>query len=195
MKNKTKKLFLQIEYLQLELEETSEHSTIFIKKFNNDFKKELEFLNSKQKPTPEIQKDQMVIVPPNLDEPSSPLIAKIYRNLAKKLHPDVSQLDDAEQQFKKIVSFYNCGDLIGLTAASLNHNIDLPSLSEEDLEFIQNEVIKLENHISEKKSTIAWFWCNEKENDKVLKDKVYYFLNISREEFEKWEMEAARKRL
>ena len=96
MSKRFKKISLKIEYLNLELEEVEELAATYLDKFNKEFYDEIAFVKSAQK----LQK----INPTKVDDstpPPSPLIQKIYRNLAKILHPDVSQLANPEEEYKR----------------------------------------------------------------------------------------------
>ena len=109
MSKRFKKISLKIEYLNLELEEVEELAEKYLEEFNKEFYHEIAYVKSTQKP----QKTNP-IVNDDSTPPTSPLIQKIYRNLAKILHPDVSQLKNAEREYKKVTKCYDNHDLVGL---------------------------------------------------------------------------------
>mgnify|MGYP005996668085 CR=1 FL=1 len=172
MQAKIKKLFLKTELVELELEETIElnkkHSEEFFKHFH--------------------KKQEKITPPPKGDTKPPPpgVVQKIYRNLAKILHPDVSKVDNAEEEFKKVTDYYENHDLIKLIHLSLKHEIELPDLSDEDLQLVENKIIEKQHAVDSMKQTLAWYWGSSKEDKSVLKEKVYAFLGINKEEFEKW---------
>ena len=181
MQAKIKKLFLKTELVDLELEETIELNKKHSEEFFKNFHEENAYIISFKK--------EEKITPPLKDDTKPPppgVIQKIYRNLAKILHPDVSKVDNAEEEFKKVTDYYENHDLIKLIHLSLKYEIELPDLSDEDLQLVENKITEKQNTVDSIKQTLAWYWGNSKEDKNVLKEKVYAFLGINKEEFEKW---------
>jgi hypothetical protein len=178
---KIKKLFLKTELVDIELEETIELNKKHSEEFFKHFHEENAYIIS-------FKKDEKLTPPPKDDTKPPPpgVIQKIYRNLAKILHPDVSKVDNAEEQFKKVTDYYENHDLIKLIHLSLKYEIELPDLSDEDLQLIENKITEKQNAVDSIKQTLAWYWGNSKEDKNVLKEKIYAFLGINKEEFEKW---------
>ena len=186
MSKRFKKISLKIEYLNLELEEVEELAATYLAKFNKEFYDEIAFVKSAQK----LQK----INPSHVNDssvPPSPLIQKIYRNLAKILHPDVSQLERAEEEFKRASDCCDNHDLMGLITLSNKHKIDLPELTDEEYIIIETTLKETEKRIKSNQTTLAWMWCNSKEDKEALKQKIYQMINLNQEEFEKWKLEVA----
>jgi len=176
-----KKLNLKIEYLNLELEEVEELAVQYLKEFNKEFYDEIAFVKSAQKPQKTNPKPKDSSSPP-----PSPLIQKIYRNLAKILHPDVSQLENAEEEFKKVTDCCDNHDLVGLITLSNEHKLNLPELTDEEYIIIETALKETEKRIKSNQTTLAWMWCRSKEDKKVLKQKVYQMIGLNEEEFKKW---------
>ena len=181
MKGKIKKLFLQTELVDLELEETVELTNKFNKEFNEEFREETAFIISNKKqekiePTPQ----------PDTKPPPPAVVQKIYRNLAKILHPDVSKIENAEDEFKKITEAYENHDLIKLIHFSIKYEIELPDLTEEEFKLVENKIIQKQKTVEAMKQTLAWYWGNTEEDKDVLREKIYTFLGIDKEEFERW---------
>ena len=186
MNKKFKKLSLKIEYLTLELEEVEELSKKYLKEFDKEFYDEMCFLNSSQKQGKNLSQPPN---PPNTQ--TQPLIQKIYRNLAKILHPDVSQLENAEEEYKKVTKCYDNHDLVGLLTLSNAHQIELPELSDDEYLKIDDAIKDTEMKIKSNQTTLAWMSCNSQEDKELLKQKVYKMINLNQEEYEKWKMEVA----
>lgn len=181
MSRKLKKIFLKVEWINLENEETDEILSRYNKKFANDFSGEISYLNSsknKQKKEPKASLDDSI--------PSSPLAQKIYRNLAKKVHPDVSKKSDAHEVFKRLSKYYENNNLIGLISISNDYDIILPDLCSEDFLDIEKEIIQAQKRISQKKTSLAWVWATSKEDKDKLKKIVYQTLDLDENSFLEW---------
>ena len=182
MSKKYKKLSLKIEYLNLELEEVEELSEKFLQEFDKEFYQELVFLKSAKKqqktiPTPSV----------NPKPPPSPLIHKIYRNLAKILHPDISQVESAESEYKKVTGYYGKQDLVGLLTLANKYQLSIPDLTDEEYLKIENAIKDTEMKIKSNQTTLAWMWCNSEEEKDMLREKVYQMIGLNVEEFKKWQ--------
>ncbi len=186
MSKRFKKISLKIEYLNLELEEVEELAEKYLEEFNKEFYNEIAFVKSAQK----APKTNPTIVDDSTPPPS-PLIHKIYRNLAKILHPDVSQVQNAEEEYKKVTEYYDNHDLVGLLTLSNAHQIELPELSDEEYLKIEDAIKDTEMKIKSSQTTLAWMWCNSQEDKELLKQKVYKMINLNQEEYEKWKLEVA----
>ena len=180
-KHTTRKLFLKIEYLSLELEETLDNFQEYREMFNKEFHQELQYLIS-------LQNKQKIIIHPEISiEKSHPrFVQKIYRNIAKKLHPDVSDKTNAEEIFKEVTENYETNNLIGLIMISNHHKIPLPDLTDDNLKEIEENIKKTEERIAEPQKTLAWVWANTEEDKASLKDKVYEMLGVDKNAFEEW---------
>ena len=181
MSKRFKKISLKIEYLNLELEEVEELAATYLDKFNKEFYDEIAFVKSAQK----LQK----INPSHVNDssvPPSPLIQKIYRNLAKILHPDVSQLANPEEEYKRVTECYDNLDLVGLLTISNKHQVEVPKLSDSEYLKIEDAVRETEVKIKSNQTTLAWMWCNSGEDRGMLKQKVYKMIGLNEQEYEKW---------
>jgi len=186
LNKKFKKLSLKIEYLTLELEEVEELSKKYLKEFDKEFYDERCFLNSSQK-----QEKNFSQLPSPPNPQGQPLIQKIYRNLAKILHPDVSQIENSEVEFKKVTDCGDNNDLVGLIIIANRHNIELPNLSKKEYSLIEKAIQETENKIKSNQTTLAWMWCNSPEDKTTLKEKVYKMIGLNEKEYKKWKMEVA----
>ena len=186
MSKRFKKISLKIEYLNLELEEVEELAAKYLEEFNKEFYNEIVYIKSTQKP----QKTNPIVNDDSTPSPS-PLIQKIYRNLAKILHPDVSELKNAEREYKKVTKCYDNHDLVGLLTLTNKHRIELPELSDKEYLKVEDAIKDTEMKIKSNQTTLAWMWCNSGEDKELLKQKVYKMINLNQEEYEKWKMEVA----
>lgn len=177
----TRKLFLKIEYLSLELEETSDSVKEYQKLFNEDFQQEMQYLNS-------IQNEQKTIIHPQINtEKSHPkFVQKIYRNIAKKLHPDISDVHNAEEVFKEVTDNYETNNLVGLIMICNQHKIQLPTLTDENIQEIEENIKTTESKINQQRQTVAWVWANTEENKSELREQIRSMIGINKEDFEKW---------
>ena len=181
MSRKLKKIFLKIEWISLEIEELDELFAKYNKEFENDFHDELIYINSSKT----VQKKEPASA--EVPVPQQSLLAqKIYRNLAKKMHPDVSTLKNSVEEFKNLSNYYENDDLVGLVSISNKHNIVLPDLCDKELLDIENRILQKENQINQKRSTLAWTWATSKEDKDKLKKVVYQTLNLDEDSFLNW---------
>ena len=186
MSKRFKKITLKIEYLELESEEVDELSKKYSKKFDKEFYDEMCFLKSLQN-----EEELQPKCEPQSSPHSSPLVQKIYRNLAKILHPDTSLREDAEEQFKKLTECSDNDDLVGIIKMASENDIDLKFLNEEDYSVIEQAISETEKRIKTNQSTISWVWFNSIEDKEELRKKIYQMIGLNKEEFQKWKMEVA----
>ena len=184
MHNRFKKLSLKIEYLSLELEEVDQLALEHLEKFSKDFCNEIAFIKTLEK---EQKTDDNNTNIDNTQPP--PILQKIYRNLAKILHPDVSKLSNAEDEFKKASDCYNNLDLSGLLILANKHNIEILELSEDEYLLIDDALLEAENKIKFNQNTISWLWGESQEDKEILRKKIYEVIGIDQEQFSKWKIE------
>jgi hypothetical protein len=167
--------------LNLELEERDELFKEYNINFNKDFQEEIEFLNYTKKEEKIVENIESAPKP----NPSK-LSQKIYRNLAKILHPDVSKIEGAESIFKIITDHYENDNLIGLISAYNEYRLNILDISDSDFEILDAKIKEAEEKIKKYETSLCWVWKNSSENKNILKDKFYQLMGINKEEFEKW---------
>lgn len=186
MSRKNKKIFLQIDLIELESQDVKEEFDIHKKEFEKKFHQELKFINStladSKTPKKQVKKDERIDGGGNT--PQSPLTHKIYRNLAKILHPDTSQIPNADEHFKRLGDYYEQDDIIGIISMVNEHKIPLPSMTDEEYEFIDKQVRTRHQEIESRKQTLAWAWAKAKPNE--AQDLVYKMLNLNIDDYEDW---------
>ena len=152
MKN-LKKLIYQYKFLKLELDDKKEeHSNLSVefeslfsdiipqKEFDeeNVVKEALDKENAEKKPKEEV----------------SDKVKKIYKDVAKKLHPDKGGDDET---FKELNDRYNANDLLGVVELAAENNIDF-DISEEDEQHLIETITQMSHRIEHYKTTLAYVW-------------------------------------
>jgi hypothetical protein len=181
LSKKFKKYSLKVEFLNMELEDRNELFKEYNINFNQDFKKEIEFLNSLKKE----EKNENTIKTGPKPKPSK-LSQKIYRNLAKILHPDVSKLNNAESIFKTVTDYYENDNLIGLISVYNEYKMDIMDISDSEFELLESKIEEAEKKIKGYESTLSWVWHHSDENKEFVKSVIYEIMGINREQFENW---------
>tara|TARA_R100000664_G_C2735285_1_gene124865 strand:+ start:653 stop:1207 length:555 start_codon:yes stop_codon:yes gene_type:complete len=181
LSKKFKKYTLKIEFLNIELEERDEMFKKYDEEFKKDFCDEIMFLNSVQKKEKK-QTNTIEFTRPN----PSKLSQKIYRNLAKILHPDISEEEDAETVFKKLSDYYEKDDLIGLIAMYNEYKSEMLDISDKEYQILEQKIKEVEIKIKSYENTLSWVWANAKIDKPLLKQKFYELMKIDKDEFEEW---------
>jgi len=152
MKN-LKKLIYQYNFLKLDLDDIKEQHSILVSEFETLFSDII----------PKNEPDEEDIVKEALDSeakkksvklPISDSTKKIYKDVAKKLHPDAGG-DDVE--FKELNSRYKKNDLLGVISLAVENDVNI-KLSDDDTEQIQQSIDELINQIEHYKTTLAYVW-------------------------------------
>jgi|TARA_A100001011_G_scaffold399575_1_gene508915 hypothetical protein len=181
LSKKFKKYSLKIEFLNIELEERDEMFKKYDEEFKKDFRDEIMFLNFSQNKEKK-ESNTIEVARPN----PSKLSQKIYRNLAKILHPDVSQLLDAEVVFKQLSDYYEKDNLIGLIAMYNQYKSDMLDISDKEYQILEQKIKEVEIKIKSYENTLSWVWANANVKKPLLKQKFHELMKINKDEFEKW---------
>lgn len=187
MNPKTKKILLQVELAHLELVEAEQLFTQYNEEFIKEFGEELRFLESQKSPLKDAQKQHKKILPPiNEVAPSaSDLVQNLYRNLAKKIHPDVSSHLNAVVLFKRLTNLYEKGDVVGILSLAVEAQIELPPFQENDYKLIEKKIKHRYKKVTDISQRLAWVWKKNK-NDPKIKEIIYTTLELDLEEFTNW---------
>lgn len=146
MKNNLKKLLYHYKFLKMELEDIKEeHSTL-----SSEFEMLFSDIIPKKEPEPVIDES---ISEPKIEDES---VKKVYKDLAKKLHPDKGGDED---KFKEIVDDYNSNDLLGLIDKAVENDIDF-EVTESDEQKLKQIITDYQNKIEHYKTTLAYVWKN-----------------------------------
>jgi len=123
-------------------------------------------------------------------------IKKIYRNLAKKIHPDIRPdlADDEElgELWEKAVAAYKGNDLKAMVEVELlvNQKMIELGIEEEELEIdnLEEKIAETEEEIEEIKTTIPYIYKEILEDEELLEEKKQE-LEQEIEEYEKYKKE------
>ena len=152
MKN-LKKLVYQYNFLKLELDDVrEEHSTLNV---------EFESLFSNVIPKDTTTAEDVIaeaLASENQDKPQLEHIdnstKKIYKDVAKKLHPDRG--GDGEL-FRELNDRYKKNDLLGVVSMAVDNGVEF-DISDEESEQLQKSILEIQNQIEHYKTTIAYVW-------------------------------------
>jgi hypothetical protein len=178
MKNKDRKLFLQVEYTHLEESEFEEQLTHYTNEYLEEFADEIHYLKSRPEYSDVMQRE----LEPKMSD-QHPYFQSLYRAIAKLSHPDKNNGND--EYFKRANSAYSTGNWVELIVISNELRIKLPEVPED----VYNEVMKclesISSKLNQKKQTAAWVWGA---GDKTphLRQVIQDALGIDPELFEEW---------
>ena len=152
MKN-LKKLVYQYNFLKLELDDVKEeHSTL-----NAEFESLFSNIIPQDDTTPEIAVAE-ALAAENQEKPPMEQIhdstKKIYKDVAKKLHPDKG--GDSEL-FRELNERYKKNDLLGVVSMAVDNGVEF-DISEEEAEQLTKSISKIQTQIEEYKKTVAYVW-------------------------------------
>ena len=149
MKN-LKKLVYQYNFLRLELEDRKdEHSELAT---------EFESLFSDVIPKDELTEEQAIENAKALkDKPRkriSESTKKVYKDVAKKLHPDAGGDED---DFKDLSDRYKRDDLLGVISMAVERGVDFEISDEDEVQLIKS-IEDMSFKINHYKTTLAYMW-------------------------------------
>tara|TARA_B100001964_G_scaffold115527_1_gene128776 strand:+ start:3571 stop:4218 length:648 start_codon:yes stop_codon:yes gene_type:complete len=203
-----KRLLLQLDAIQIELDEVELQASIFKEIFEEEFKKELEiqdeFLNMRKENAAKISEENDPVPPPeeldeikDLDsdeendieekEEKIPYISKLFKKIARFLHPDkTNEKDEKEklqEEYLKVQKYYEEDNLIGLLSKANELNIKIDEIPEEMIKIIEKNIQTYREKIDIIKRRAAWLWCTVKGNkeEEELKRKFYNIWGIKYE--------------
>lgn len=125
-------------------------------------------------------------------------IKKIYRETAKKLHPDINPLTEENEQLKelwnRLVTAYRCNDLKEIEEVQILVNTALNSLGEGNIEInipdIEEKITALKAEIEEIRTTNPYRYKHILEDNSLIKEKNRE-LDEELQEYIKYESELA----
>jgi len=191
LSRRLKKIALKSEMISIDDQEYKELDSVYQLEFSKDFNEEQIYLNAKTKKeyVPEVKDNDGEI---SLEETEYSLIIpkeilkKIHRELIRIKHPDLNQTEEDHDDFKKIQKAYERKDAGVLIEFALKNNIDV-KLEEEHLDEIENQLIKKEEELQNKKNTVRWVWCK---SDKSVdfKQQVRNTMGIKEGDYQEWKL-------
>jgi len=149
MKN-LKKLVYQYNFLKLELDDRKEE--------HSELATEFESLFSDVIPKDELTEEQAIEnakkVKKKSKSPISPATKQVYKDVAKKLHPDAG---GDENDFKVLNERYKNDDLLGVISIAVDRGVEFELTEEDEMHLIES-IEKLNSKISHYKTTLAYIW-------------------------------------
>jgi|ETNvirenome_6_85_1030632.scaffolds.fasta_scaffold00247_3 hypothetical protein len=175
---------LELKFLKAKLEINrdlaSAASAHFASAFNNFIKNNLSkedrkvfeditkkgMIDNSKKRAEEVQKEEIKEI-----QPPSSTVRKIFRNIAKEIHPDklVEMTDnerkEKEELFKVAQEAADKKNLSDLYEISEKLKVELPPPDDSQIEILNEEIETLKKELKGMKSTASWEWYNA--DDKV----------------------------
>ena len=164
---------LEIEFISsvnIYLDDKPELKEIFDEKINKRFQetinRKIESLNN---PPPVVEKIVVEV---------DPKIKKIYREIAKKTHPDKVKDDELNDIYIKSTEYYESGDILSIYKICEDLNLEYEFTLDEN-ELIKSKILSYKEKIDLLQSTFTWKWSNtdEDKKDKIIEDyiKIQFF--------------------
>jgi hypothetical protein len=159
---------LEIEFISsvnIYLDDKPELKEIFDEKINKRFQetinRKIESLNN---PPPVVEKIVVEV---------DPKIKKIYREIAKKTHPDKVKDDELNDIYIKSTEYYESGDILSIYKICEDLNLEYEFTLDEN-ELIKSKILSYKEKIDLLQSTFTWKWSNtdEDKKDKIIEDYI-----------------------
>ena len=186
-----KRINLQHQFKKAELEEVLDTRQDTIKKFNEDFQKEIEYLSflSRRKEKDDTGEDQNKKESEvrNLDEKGKKILKDIYREVVKVTHPDLDKESLYTNEFRSATEYHETQNLPEIVELANDLEIDTSKYDiDDEILFSQTEqeVESLSKKIEDIKSSVGWQWAHAKtdEEREMIKKAFYKYQGISEEQ-------------
>ena len=186
MNRRFRMISLMAEALSIEMEEIKEIDKIYEKQFLKDFSEVQSYLMDQMDLKEAIRENRK-----NIEETRGShgqkedldILKALYRDLARKTHPDVVGVKD-DEEFKELQKAYGDQDLEYLFSAANKHKIDV--------EVTPDELVRLKEIIDEKrktieniKKTVRWAWGVSDKNPSVRQN-IIKSMGADPAKFEAW---------
>jgi len=163
---KNKKLIHKLTWYTLERDDARETLEKYDLQFQKDFENELRFLQHKrskeeaetteQQPAENKEKDKRIT-----EEMKE--LHKLFRNIAKKTHPDLHG-DKFIEIFKSANEAFENKNWIDLITIAADLDIELPEFSDESIQLIDKNINELETQLDGWTNSICWIWVTRVED-------------------------------
>ena len=177
IKLKMKRINLEHQFKKAELEEVMDTREDNIKKFNEDFQKEIEYVNLLSQKKGEEKKEKETEVR-ELDEKGKKTLKDIYREVVKIAHPDMDKENLYTEEFHNATEFHETQNLPEIVSLAGDLDIDISKYDlEDEILFSQTEkeVENLSKKIDNIRSSFGWQWALAKSDlEKELIKKAFY---------------------
>lgn len=185
-----RKLKHKYEYLTLELEEVEEELCIRSLAFKEAYDEYYDLLSDEEKlslAASEKKRHRDLVAKEcelegSLEQKTQEQeLKKIYKEIAKKIHPDKFALHSDEVQeekkalFQKASRCYEDENLVGLEAIAMNLGIELDPPSEKHIELVENQIAQTTSQLQNKTTTPAWEYGDLRDETAKLRMMKAYF--------------------
>ena len=135
-------------------QEISEQQALHMQDFNEAF---AEFIYTAQNTKPAEEEAEE-----SETSEASELTEHLYKKLSKKVHPDKSDAEDAEEEFVKLKELLQENNVADMILMAEKHGVEIPEelLNEEAIESIKNNIDQLEEKKASLKNTVSWIYYN-----------------------------------
>lgn len=99
-----------------------------------------------------------------------PQLKKIFRDIAKQTHTDISKNEKTRATLEKAVEAKKSSDASGLLSIAGDLKINTNSLDYKSIETIESSIVKMEKEIHSIKNSYPWIWyhSNLDNKDKII---------------------------
>lgn len=171
MARSVKKLSLQYQYLELELEDMrelmDEYEIKWSTRFGKYFAKEGVELWKNEK-TGELR-DSLPEDSKKIKSKKDIKLKKLYRKLSNYLHPDKG---GSKNSFHNLKKAYEEDNFLGLVNIASNNKVDI-EINEEDIALLEKSVESIVKKIKEIKMTMVWqYYTGNSQSKKIVLDQI-----------------------
>lgn len=117
---------------------------------------------------PEVETEEQVI-----EEDKDKELAKLYKKIVSLTHPDAIPSNEKEEIKQKRINLfmqtqeaYRNKNFYQLCQIALELGLEVPEPKKEQLKWLEQEADRIKKRIEHIKSTYAWVWYNEEEQNK-----------------------------
>ena len=93
---------------------------------------------------------------------------KLFKEIAKKTHPDLHDDGEKNQMFKRAVVAVETGDWYTIYDIASILDLDVPDPSKEHVAWLEQEIKKIQSTIENILTTFEWKYCEESANKQQL---------------------------
>jgi len=178
-----KRILLEAAALALRMEESDELDAEYKAQFTKDFQNELRFLASKEEhsegvdvedPSGTAEKESIVI---------HPIIKQMFREIAKKTHPDIFA-DKYEEEFKKANIAQENNDWVTLLIIANDLNLELPTFTDDVSELVGKDMDQKRENLDNREDGLAWAWASSSDSSEDRRIAARRIMQIDEEEFQ-----------
>ena len=99
----------------------------------------------------------------------SPQLKKIFRDIAKQTHTDISKNDKTRSTLEKAVEAKKTSNATKLLSIAKDLKIDTNSLDYKSIKIIESSIVKMEKEIESIKNSYPWLWYH---SNTLTKEKI-----------------------